>query len=62
MGGKARAFLANMQSKDWTAVGKTDGGYTFGGGYDFGVVNIGADVRDVQVQDRAAADNRDQRQ
>jgi predicted porin len=41
MGGKARAFLANMQSKDWTQIGQTDGGFTFGGGYDFGVVNIG---------------------
>jgi predicted porin len=42
MGGKARAFLANMQSKDWTSPGQTDGGFTFGGGYDFGVVNLGA--------------------
>jgi predicted porin len=42
MGGKARAFLANMQAKDWNTIGQTDGGYTLGGGYDFGVVNIGA--------------------
>jgi predicted porin len=41
MGGKARAFIANMQAKDWSAVGNTDGGYTLGGGYDFGVVNLG---------------------
>jgi predicted porin len=42
MGGKARAFIANMQAKDWSSVGQTDGGLTAGGGYDFGVVNIGA--------------------
>jgi predicted porin len=41
MGGKARAFVANMQAKDWTSVGQTDGGWTAGGGYDFGVVNVG---------------------
>ena len=41
MGGRARAFLATMQSKDWSSVGSTDGGWTFGGGYDFGVANIG---------------------
>ena len=41
MGGKARAFIANMSAKDWTSVGTTDGGYIVGGGYDFGVVNIG---------------------
>ena len=42
MGGRARAFLATMQSKDWSSVGSTDGGWTFGGGYDFGVANLGA--------------------
>jgi predicted porin len=42
MGGKARAFVANMQNKDWSSTGNTDGGYIIGGGYDFGVVNIGA--------------------
>jgi len=42
MGGKARAFLANMQAKDWSSPGQTDGGFTAGGGYDFGVVNVGA--------------------
>jgi predicted porin len=42
MGGRARAFGAMMQAKDWTAVGQTDGGFTVGGGYDFGVVNVGA--------------------
>jgi len=31
-----------MQAKDWTTVGQTDSGYTAGGGYDFGVVNVGA--------------------
>jgi predicted porin len=42
MGGKARAFVANMQAKDWSSIGQTDGGYVLGGGYDFGVVNLGA--------------------
>jgi len=42
MGGRARAFVATMQAKDWSTVGKTDSGYNVGGGYDFGVVNIGA--------------------
>jgi len=41
LGGRARAFVATMQNKDWTTVGQTDGGYTFGGGYDFGVANVG---------------------
>lgn len=41
MGGKARGFLATMQAKDWTSVGQSDSGFTLGGGYDFGVVNIG---------------------
>src|SRR5207302_5586457 len=42
LGGRARAFIANMQSKDWTQVGQTDSGYTVGGGYDFGMANVGA--------------------
>jgi predicted porin len=42
MGGKARAFFANMQAKDWSTVGQSDGGWNIGGGYDFGVVNVGA--------------------
>jgi predicted porin len=42
LGGRARAFLANMQAKDFSSVGQTDGGYTVGGGYDFGVANVGA--------------------
>ena len=46
LGGRARAFVATMQNKDWTTVGKTDGGYTVGGGYDFGVVNVGATYED----------------
>jgi len=41
LGGRARAFVANMQAKDWSSVGNTDGGWTAGGGYDFGVVNVG---------------------
>jgi predicted porin len=42
MGGKARAFVANMQAKDWSSIGQTDGGWNVGGGYDFGVANVGA--------------------
>jgi predicted porin len=42
MGGRARAFLANMRAKDWSSVGNTDNGYTFGGGYNFGPVDVGA--------------------
>jgi len=42
MGGKARAFLANMSAKDWSTVGQTDSGYIVGGGFNFGVVDIGA--------------------
>ncbi|HZQ72938.1 MAG TPA: porin [Burkholderiales bacterium] len=42
MGGRGRAFLATMQSHDWSSAGNTDGGWTFGGGYDFGVANLGA--------------------
>jgi predicted porin len=42
LGGRARAFIANMQAKDWTRVGQSDNGYTMGGGYDFGVANVGA--------------------
>jgi predicted porin len=46
MGGRARAFIANMNAKDWSAVGKSDSGYTAGGGYDFGVANVGATYED----------------
>ena len=46
LGGRARAFVATMQNKDWTTVGKTDGGFTMGGGYDFGMVNVGATYED----------------
>jgi predicted porin len=42
LGGRARAFVANMAAKDWTSVGKTDNGFTVGGGFDFGVANVGA--------------------
>jgi len=41
LGGRARAFAATMQAKDWSSVGKSDSGWTFGGGYDFGVANVG---------------------
>src|SRR5712691_4019912 len=46
LGGRARAFGATMQNKDWSSVGQTDSGYTFGGGYDFGMVNVGATYED----------------
>ena len=46
LGGRARAFIANMQNKDWSNQGSTDGGYTAGGGYDFGMVNVGATYED----------------
>jgi len=46
LGGRARAFVATMQNKDWSNVGSTDGGYTVGGGYAFGVVNVGATYED----------------
>jgi len=46
MGGRARAFIANMNAKDFSAVGSTDSGYTAGGGYDFGVANVGATYED----------------
>jgi len=55
MGGKARAFLANMSSKDWTTIGKTDAGYTVGGGYDFGVVNVGATFETYNYETGAAS-------
>jgi len=35
-----------MQNKDWSTVGQTDSGYTVGGGYDFGMVNVGATYED----------------
>ncbi|HSU63899.1 MAG TPA: porin [Burkholderiales bacterium] len=46
LGGRARAFGATMQNKDWSNVGATDGGFTVGGGYDFGVVNVGVTYED----------------
>src|SRR2546422_3839497 len=42
LGGRARAFIANMQAKDYSSVGQSDSGWTFGGGYDFGMANVGA--------------------
>jgi predicted porin len=42
MGGKARAFVANMQAKDWSSIGQSDSHYTLGGGFNFGVADIGA--------------------
>jgi len=54
MGGKARAFVANMQNKDWSSTGQTDGGYIFGGGYDFGFVNIGAALETFKYKTAAA--------
>lgn len=42
MGGNARAFIATMRSDSWTTVDQTDSGFTVGGGYNFGAVNVGA--------------------
>jgi predicted porin len=56
MGGKARAFAANMQAKDWSSIGQSDSHWTAGGGYDFGVVNVGA-VYEVQKYKISAAAN-----
>jgi predicted porin len=57
MGGRARAFLANMRAKDWTTVGQTDQGWTFGGGYDFGPANVGA-TYETYTYKTAAGDSR----
>jgi len=35
-----------MRAKDFSAVGNTDSGYTAGGGYDFGVANVGVTYED----------------
>src|SRR5437879_2983655 len=56
LGGRARAFAANMQAKDWTTVGQTDSGWTFGGGYDFGVVNVGATYEQYKYKGGSATD------
>jgi predicted porin len=42
LGGRARAFFANMQNKDWSVVGQTDSHWNAGGGYNFGPVDVGA--------------------
>jgi predicted porin len=42
MGGNARAFFAMMRSDSWTRTDQTDNGWTIGGGYNFGAVNVGA--------------------
>jgi len=42
MGGRARVGLAIDRHKDFSLIGATDSGYAIKGGYDFGVVNIGA--------------------
>ena len=41
MGGRARAFIATMQAKDFSTVAQTDGGWTIGGGYNFGPAELG---------------------
>ena len=56
LGGRARAFAATMQAKDWTTVGQTDSGWTFGGGYDFGVVNVGATYEQYKYKGGSATD------
>ena len=50
LGGRARVFGATMQNKDWSNVGSTDGGFTVGGGYDFGVVNVGVTYEDYKYK------------
>ena len=55
MGGRARAFLANMRAKDFSSVGNTDNGWTFGGGYDFGAVNLGATYEKYSYKGSAGA-------
>ena len=42
MGGRARVGLAIDRHKDFSLVGATDSGYALKGGYDFGVINVGA--------------------
>jgi predicted porin len=42
MGGRARIGLAIDRHKDFTTAGATDSGYALKGGYDFGVLNVGA--------------------
>ena len=56
LGGRARAFAATMQNKDWTTVGQTDGGFTVGGGYDFGMANVGAAYETFKYKGGAAGD------
>ncbi|HZE60160.1 MAG TPA: porin [Burkholderiales bacterium] len=42
MGGRARVGAAIDRHKDFTSIGKTDSGYAIKGGFNFGVVDIGA--------------------
>jgi len=42
MGGRARIGAAIDRHKDFTSIGKTDTGYAIKGGFNFGVVDIGA--------------------
>jgi len=42
MGGRARVGLAIDRHKDFSLIGATDSGYAIKGGYDFGVINLGA--------------------
>jgi len=44
MGGRARVGVAYDAHKDFTTVGKTDNGLALKGGFNFGVVDIGAGV------------------
>lgn len=46
MGGRARAFIAMSRMKEFSRVGATDNHWTIGGGYDFGVANIGLVLED----------------
>jgi predicted porin len=44
MGGRARVGAALDRHKDFTTVGDTDTGWKLAGGWNFGVVDIGADI------------------
>jgi predicted porin len=50
LGGNARAFFATDQRKDWTTPGQTDSGFTVGGGYNFGIANVGAVMEDFKYK------------
>src|SRR5258708_1601626 len=50
MGGRARAGAAIDRHKDFTSIGGTDKGYALKGGFNFGVVDIGAAYENLTYQ------------